>query len=53
MIAQLTEKSTQQRPTQEDLDKRVAEVNKLFPIPQQPVQAGAVPLPIDAYKGFF
>jgi type IV secretory pathway TraG/TraD family ATPase VirD4 len=53
LIAQLTEKSTQQRPTQEDLDKRVAEVNKLFPIPQQPVQAGAVPLPIDAYKGFF
>ncbi|MGM3309544.1 type IV secretory system conjugative DNA transfer family protein [Anabaena sp. WFMT] len=53
LIAQLTDKSTQQRPTQEDLDKRVAEVNKLFPIPQQPVQAGAVPLPIDAYKGFF
>ncbi|MBW4642688.1 MAG: type IV secretion system DNA-binding domain-containing protein [Goleter apudmare HA4340-LM2] len=52
LIVELTKKSTQKRPTQEDLDKRVAEVDKLFPIPQQPVQAGAVPLPVDAYKGF-
>lgn len=53
LIVKLTKKSTQRRPTQQDLDKRVAEVDKLFPIPQKPVQAGAVPLPVDAYKGFF
>ncbi len=53
LIVKLTKKSTQRRPTQQDLDKRVAEVDKLFPVPQKPVQAGAVPLPVDAYKGFF
>lgn len=53
LIDKLTKESTQKRPTQEDLDARVTEVNKLFPIPQQPVQAGTVPLPVDAYKGFF
>ncbi|MEI2579868.1 type IV secretory system conjugative DNA transfer family protein [Scytonema sp. PRP1] len=52
LILELTKKSTQRRPTQEDLDKRIAEVDKLFPIPQEPVQAGAAPLPVDAYKGF-
>ncbi|MBO3458437.1 type IV secretion system DNA-binding domain-containing protein [Aetokthonos hydrillicola Thurmond2011] len=52
LILRLTKKSTQRRPTQEDLDKRIAEVYKLFPIPQEPVQAGAAPLPVDAYKGF-
>ena len=52
LIVELTKKSTQRRPSQSDLDKRIAEVEKLFPIPQQPVQAGAAPLPVDAYKGF-
>ncbi len=52
LIVKLTQKSTQRRPTQEDLDKRIAEVEQRFPIPQQPVQAGAAPLPVDAYKGF-
>ncbi|MBW4635085.1 MAG: type IV secretion system DNA-binding domain-containing protein [Iphinoe sp. HA4291-MV1] len=53
LIKQLACKSTQKRPTQEDLDKRVAEVNKRFPMPQTPVQAGNAPLPVDAYQGFF
>ncbi|KYC34716.1 transfer complex protein TrsK [Scytonema hofmannii PCC 7110] len=53
LIISLTHKSTQRRPTQEDLDTRIAEVERLFPVPQAPVQAGAAPLPLDAYQGFF
>jgi type IV secretory pathway TraG/TraD family ATPase VirD4 len=52
LVMKLTERSTQRRPTQDDLDKRIAEVEKLFPLPQKPVMAGAAPLPLDAYKGF-
>ncbi|NMF66928.1 type IV secretory system conjugative DNA transfer family protein (plasmid) [Brasilonema octagenarum UFV-E1] len=53
IIKQLARKSTQRKPTQEDLDMRVSSVNKRFPIPQAPVQAGSAPLPVDAYKSFF
>jgi len=52
LVMKLTQISTQRRPNQDDLDKRIAEVEKLFPLPQKPVMAGAVPLPVDAYKGF-
>ena len=52
MVMKLTQRSTQRRPTQDDLDKRIAEVEKLFPLPQKPAMAGAAPLPLDAYKGF-
>lgn len=48
LIKQLARKSTQKRPTQEDLDFRVKEVDKRFPIPQAPVQAGNSPLPVDS-----
>ncbi len=53
VIKQLARKSTQKRPTQEDLDARVKEVDKRFPIPQAPVEAGNTPLPVDSYKEFF
>lgn len=53
LIKQLARKSTQKRPTQEDLDFRVKEVDKRFPIPQAPVQAGNSPLPVDSYADFF
>jgi type IV secretory pathway TraG/TraD family ATPase VirD4 len=53
VIKQLAKKSTQKKATQEDLDMRVSEVNKRFPIPQAPVIAGNAPLPVDAYKSFF
>ncbi len=53
VIKQLARKSTQKKPTQEDLDSRVSEVDKRFPIPQAPVAAGNVPLPVDDYKSFF
>ncbi|OKH45300.1 transfer complex protein TrsK [Calothrix sp. HK-06] len=53
LTKELARTSTQKRPTREDLDARVAEVDKRFPIPQQPVQAGNAPLPVDAYEGFF
>ncbi|MBW4632967.1 MAG: type IV secretion system DNA-binding domain-containing protein [Iphinoe sp. HA4291-MV1] len=53
LITKLARKSTQKRPTQEDLDIRVKEVDKRFPIPQAPVQAGNAPLPVDSYKEFF
>lgn len=53
LTKELARISTQKRPTREDLDARVAEVDRLFPIPQQPVQAGNAPLPVDAYEGFF
>ncbi len=52
LIMKLTQRSTQRRLTQDDLDKRIAEVERLFPLPQKPVMAGAAPLPLDAYKGF-
>ncbi|HAX80334.1 MAG TPA: transfer complex protein TrsK [Cyanobacteria bacterium UBA11372] len=52
LVMKLTQRSTQRRPTQDDLDKRIAEVERLFPLPQKPVMAGAAPLPLDAYKGF-
>jgi type IV secretory pathway TraG/TraD family ATPase VirD4 len=53
VIKLLARKSTQKRPTQEDLDARVKEVDKRFPIPQAPVEAGNTPLPVDSYKEFF
>jgi type IV secretory pathway TraG/TraD family ATPase VirD4 len=53
LIKQLARQSTQKRPTQEDLDIRVKEVDKRFPIPQAPVQAGNSPLPVDSYADFF
>ncbi|MEH1861839.1 MAG: type IV secretion system DNA-binding domain-containing protein [Nostoc sp.] len=53
VIKELARKSTQKKPTQEDLDLRVKEVDRKFPIPQAPVQAGNAPLPVDAYKSFF
>ncbi|MFQ4143305.1 transfer complex protein TrsK [Fischerella thermalis CCMEE 5273] len=53
LINKLARKSTQKRPTQEDLDIRIKEVDKRFPIPQAPVQAGNAPLPVDSYKEFF
>jgi type IV secretory pathway TraG/TraD family ATPase VirD4 len=53
VIKKLAQKSTQRKPTQEDLDLRVSAVNERFPIPQAPVQAGAAPLPVDAYQSFF
>jgi type IV secretory pathway TraG/TraD family ATPase VirD4 len=53
VIKKLAQKSTQRKPTQEDLDLRVSAVNQRFPIPQAPVQAGAAPLPVDEYKSFF
>ncbi|MBW4512183.1 MAG: type IV secretion system DNA-binding domain-containing protein [Scytonematopsis contorta HA4267-MV1] len=53
VILALAKKSTQRKPTQEDLDLRVSEVNERFPIPQAPVQAGNAPLPVDSYKSFF
>lgn len=53
LIRELARKSTQKKPTQEDLDLRVKEVDRKFPIPQAPVQAGNAPLPVDAYKSFF
>lgn len=53
LIKELARKSTQKKPTQEDLDLRVKEVDRKFPIPQAPVQAGNAPLPVDAYKSFF
>jgi len=53
LIDELTQKSTQVKPTREDLDFRVSEVNKRFPIPQAPVQAGVKPLPVDQYQSFF
>jgi type IV secretory pathway TraG/TraD family ATPase VirD4 len=53
VIKKLAQKSTQKKPTQEDLDLRVSAVNERFPIPQAPVQAGAAPLPVDAYQSFF
>ncbi|MBD2414670.1 transfer complex protein TrsK [Nostoc calcicola FACHB-389] len=53
VIRELARKSTQKKPTQEDLDLRVKEVDRKFPIPQAPVQAGNAPLPVDAYKSFF
>jgi type IV secretory pathway TraG/TraD family ATPase VirD4 len=49
LINKLARKSTQKRPTQEDLDIRIKEVDKRFPIPQ----AGNAPLPVDSYKEFF
>lgn len=53
LVKKLARKSTQRKPTQEDLDLRVTEVDKRFPIPQAPVQAGNAPLPVDSYKSFF
>lgn len=53
LTKELARTSTQKRPSKEDLDARVTEVDKQFPIPKQPVQAGNAPLPIDAYEGFF
>ncbi|MHC0067095.1 type IV secretory system conjugative DNA transfer family protein [Nostoc sp. UIC 10890] len=53
VIKELARKSTQKKPTQEDLDLRVKEVDRKFPIPQAPIQAGNAPLPVDAYKSFF
>lgn len=53
LIKQLARKSTQKRPTQEDLDFRLKEVDKRLPIPQAPVQAGNSPLPVDSYADFF
>ena len=53
IINNLASKSTQKRPTQSDLDIRVQEVDKKFPMPQAPVQAGNAPLPVDSYKSFF
>lgn len=53
LTKELARSSTQKRPSKEDLDARVVEVDKRFPIPQAPVAAGNAPLPIDAYEGFF
>lgn len=53
LVKKLARKSTQRKPTQEDLDLRVTEVDKRFPIPQAPVQPGNAPLPVDSYKSFF
>ena len=55
LVDKLNGKSTQKRPTQEDLDDRISEVERLFPLNTEPQQAGAVPLPLDtdAYTGLF
>ena len=47
VIKKLAGQSTQQIPSQEDLNLRVKEVDKVYPIPQEPVKAGAQPLSTD------
>lgn len=53
VIKKLARKSTQQIPSKEDLNLRVQEVDKVYPIPQEPVQAGAQPLSTDNISSMF
>jgi type IV secretory pathway TraG/TraD family ATPase VirD4 len=53
VIKKLARKSTQQIPSKEDLSMRVEEVDRVYPIPQEPVQAGAQPLSTDNISSMF
>jgi type IV secretory pathway TraG/TraD family ATPase VirD4 len=53
VISKIARRSTQKILTQEDLEVRIREVDKKFPIPQQPVEAGVQPLSADDVKALF
>ncbi|WP_193200319.1 type IV secretory system conjugative DNA transfer family protein [Nostoc sp. MG11] len=53
IINQVARRSTQKTLTQSDLEARIREVDKKFPIPQQPVEAGVQPLSADDVKALF
>lgn len=53
IIKKLAKQSTQKIPSQEDLNNRIQEVDRLYPIPQEPVQAGAQPLSSDNLTSMF
>lgn len=53
LVKILARKSTQKKLTQEDLDVRLVEVNKRFPIPEEPVESPVLPIPAASIPTFF
>lgn len=47
LVSHLARKSTQRFPTQQDLDLRIADINRRFPIPQNSSEAPQNSLPLD------
>lgn len=50
LVVRMAMKSTQKTPTQQDLDQRIAEVDRRLPIPVEPVEPGVQMLPVDSMR---
>ncbi|MBD2254737.1 type IV secretory system conjugative DNA transfer family protein [Nostoc parmelioides] len=50
LVVRMAMKSTQSTPTQQDLDQRIAEVDRRLPIPVEPVEPGVQMLSVDGVR---
>lgn len=53
LVSLLARNSTQKKLAKDDLEVRLIEVNKRFPIPQDPREPPLAPVPVESIPGFF